>query len=95
MKHWTKGFDTRAGDTCMDGWVFHLRKGGGSLIIEQLEIEKAAQGCPGHPKTISALVKNRSLDSLDLDDLEQADCHRSISCGQMLAKCITNVKEVK
>jgi len=86
-------FDTRNEDTCMQNWTFKLNDWDGSPVIEQLEIERASQGCPGHPKTISALVKNRTLESIDLDGLAETDCPRSISCGQMLGKCLANIKK--
>lgn len=93
MSQRTVEFDTRKEDTCMQNWTFNLSGDGSSANIKSLKIEKASQGCPGHPKTISALVKDRSLDSIDLDALAQTECPRSISCGQMLGKCIANLKE--
>ena len=95
MNQRTFEFDTRNEDTCMQSWTFKLSDEGGSHVIDNLEIERASQGCPGHPKTISALVTNMSLDSIDVDALAQTDCPRSISCGQMLGKCIANLKEAK
>lgn len=93
MSQRTVEFDTRNEDTCMQKWTFKLNNWDGPHVIEQLEIERTSQGCPGHPKTICALVKDRALDSIDLDGLAQTDCPRSISCGQMLGKCIANLKE--
>ena len=95
MENRTIKFDTRDEDTCMQSWTFSLSERHGSPIIDQLEIARTSQGCPGHPKTISALVKDRTLDSIDLNGLAETDCHRSLSCGQMLRECITKLKKVK
>lgn len=93
MKQWTREFDTSRQETCMTRWTFHLRQSEGGVVpeIESLEIERAMQGCPGHPKTISALVRNRRIDQIDLKALEQTSCPRPHSCGQVLGHCVESL----
>lgn len=88
-------FDSR--DTCKRSWTFVLRSEGGNLVIQDLTItddrreDGNIQGCQGHPKTIVALVKGRTVDSIDLAALAAAGCPRNKACGQVLAECLRSV----
>lgn len=94
MKQWRQEFDTGGQDTCMNSWNFELQQASSSApVITALEIGRANQGCPGHPKTISALVKGRAIDQIDIEVLAATDCQRSQSCGQVLGACVAEIKE--
>ncbi len=69
-----------------------LKQEDGVPVIERLEIAPARQGCPGHPKTIAALVSKMSVERLDLEALQQTTCMRRTSCGMNLADCISAIK---
>ena len=64
----------------------------GDIIIESVEIISTGRGCHGHPKTISALVKNIPISSIDVDTLSIAECVHETSCGMVLADCIKKNK---
>ena len=92
MKQWTLEFDLEKEDTCKQQWIFHLKQEDGVSVIETLEIAPARQGCPGHPKTIAALVRNMPVDRLDLEALQRTTCMRRKSCGMNLADCVSAIK---
>ena len=92
MKKWTREFDMENEDTCKKQWVFHLKQAGQTAVIESLDIAPARQGCPGHPKTIQALVRDMPVDKLDLDALQQTTCMRRKSCGMNLADCVAAIR---
>ena len=81
-------------NTCKSKWKFELEKIAGMWVINSLEIEERAQplGCEGHPKTIQALLKNRPINSIDVNSLAESYCEKETSCSQVLAKCITQLK---
>lgn len=93
MKQWRQEFDTSGQNTCMNSWSFELQQVGSlAPVIRALKIGQGSQGCPGHPKTISALVKGRAIDQIDIEALATTDCPRSQSCGQVLGDCVTELK---
>lgn len=93
MKTWEKEFDKSNEDTCKSKWVFNLKDVNGNTIIESVEIEKNKKGCPGHPKTISALLNNKPLKGIDTKLLSETKCgYREKSCGMILAECINEIK---
>ena len=95
MKEWRREFDTSLQDTCMNSWSFQLQQEDGAApIIKSVEIDRAGQGCPGHPQTISALVKDLEIDQIDLDALAATDCPRSLSCGQVFGQCVASLADV-
>jgi hypothetical protein len=73
-------------DTCKNQWIFHMKQEDGVSVIESLEIAPTRQGCPGHPKTIEALVRDIPVDKLDLDALYRT------TCGMNLADCVSAIK---
>ncbi len=77
-------------DTCTQEWVFTLEDRRDGLVVQDLEIidREKREGCSGHPETIVALVRGRSLRTLDIGALSSAACGRDLACGQALAKCI-------
>ncbi len=77
-------------DTCKQEWVFTLEDGPGGLVVRDLDItdREKPRGCSGHPETIVALVRGRSISSLDVDALSRAACGRDLACGQVLAMCL-------
>ena len=93
MKKWTVEFDLEKEDTCKKQWTFHMKQENGIPTIESLEIAPARQGCPGHPKTIEALVRNMPVDKIDSEALHQTTCIRQKSCGINLAECVSAIKE--
>jgi len=89
---WTVKFDMSNDDTCHKEWIFNLRKNSSDIIIESVDIIQSGKGCKGHPKTISALVRNISINELDLEALSEADCVHDTSCGMVLASCVEAIK---
>lgn len=86
-------------DTCKREWVFTLSETEAGLVIEDIKITPHYQnsgqprGCQGHPKTIVALLKQRTLDSIDIDELSKSTCVLEFSCGQALAECLEKLKQ--
>lgn len=79
-------------DTCMKTWEFDLSITEEGSLINELNIDYTGRGCKGHPKTISALLKNRELTSIDTKLLsENTPCARSFSCGKALGHCIDDI----
>ena len=93
-KKWTKKFDMSDKDTCHGEWNFNLKKVNGKTIIESIDIVNSNRGCQGHPKTISALIQNIPIDSINLAALSEADCIHETSCGMVLAECVNNIKDM-
>jgi len=91
----TREVSFEAEDTCKQTWRFSLTHGAEGWIVEDLQIEDREQavGCGGHPKTITALVKGRSVKSIDVDALAEAACGRRMACGQALARCLRQIAE--
>lgn len=85
-------FDVSNEDTCMKTWVFDIEENGSEQMIRNLDIKFTRQGCMGHPKSISALVKNRSVESIDTDLLAETTCARDKSCGMILGQCISQIR---
>ena len=89
-------FDETA--TCKRAWTFTLRRAGAGLVIEDLQVADdrrpngEIQGCHGHPKTIAALIKGRTVGSLDAAALSAGSCPRNKSCGQILAECLLHLQ---
>lgn len=75
-------------DTCLKKWSFEIEKNDNKKIINDIQIAFTNKGCKGHPQTISALVKGRALDDIDVEALLQTSCFRSQSCGKSLGLCI-------
>ena len=80
-------------DHCKLKWNFTIRKENNELLIDDLIIEERekAIGCFGHPKTITALVKGRTISSIDLNSLQEVECKKEISCGSFLADCLRKI----
>ena len=93
MKKWTVEFDTADNDTCTDYWTFHMKEEEGRPIIESVKIDRDRQGCVGHPKTITALMKNIPVDALDVGALAETTCVREQSCGMNLGSFIQTIRE--
>jgi hypothetical protein len=91
----TKEYSFEDRHTCKSYWTFELEKVAGMWIIQSLQIDEREQpiGCEGHPKTLMALLKNRPVNSIDVNALSDSYCEKDISCSQVLAKCITQLKE--
>ena len=92
MKTWTYEFDMDPKDTCKNNWIFHMKQDTDVPVIDSVEIAPARQGCPGHPKTIEALVRNMPVEQLDLEALQGTTCLRVKSCGMNLADCVAAIK---
>jgi hypothetical protein len=80
-------------DTCKYGLTFHLRQTKQGWIIDSVQVEEREKqrGCSEHPKTITALLEGRSLDSINLEGLKETVCGHKLSCGQVLAQCLTSI----
>lgn len=78
-------------DTCMREWHFEVLKDESGKKIVDSNIIYSKQGCNGHPKTISALIKGSNLGNINVEELRKTGCFRSESCGMTLAKCITEL----
>jgi hypothetical protein len=91
----TKKFSFESENTCKSNWSFELEKVAGMWLIHSLKIDEYKEpiGCQGHPKTLEILLKNRPVNSLDIESLSGAYCEKEISCSQILAKCINQLKE--
>lgn len=81
-------------DTCMRTWNFDLEEKNGEIIILDSNIEFTKQGCNGHPKTISALIKERKASDIDLEALMDTTCFRKQSCGMTLAACVEAINNM-
>ncbi len=96
----THEFTFEQDQTCKERWVFEVSRGDEGLVIEDVAVtahktgDGGSMGCQGHPKTIAALLRGRSLDSIDPDSLADAACVRACSCGQALATCLRQLKEL-
>ncbi|NER03360.1 MAG: TSCPD domain-containing protein [Okeania sp. SIO3C4] len=86
-------FDVSHEDTCMPNWTFEVEEIASDKIIRNVAIQQVRRGCPGHPKTISALVKDRPLSTISTEDLAQATCIRGKSCGMVLGECISQIAQ--
>lgn len=75
-------------DTCMRTWTFDIEETDGEQVVKDSFVEYTKQGCNGHPKTISALIKGRKVSEIDLNALKETTCFRSQSCGMSLAACL-------
>jgi len=84
-------FEMDTEDTCMKEWYFGIEKDESGKKITNSKIVYSKQGCNGHPKTISALIKGNNLESINVDELMKTDCFRSQSCGMTLGKCVTEL----
>lgn len=88
-------FDVSNEDTCMKKWCFEIEEEGEKEIIKNLNIEFKLRGCKGHPKTISALVKSRPLNTINTDLLAETTCARGKSCGMILGECVSQIRNHK
>jgi hypothetical protein len=81
-------------DHCKLKWTFFISKKENELIVEDLQIEEREEpkGCFGHPETIIALAKGRTISSFSTDNLLMAKCKNEISCGHFLAKCLLDIE---
>lgn len=79
-------------DTCKERFDFDLKEIDGELYIDNISI-KGETGCLGHPKTISALLKNRKISDLPMEVLDSCTCRRKFSCGQQLVKAIKQLNK--
>lgn len=84
-------FEMEEEDTCMREWYFEVHKHESERRIVNSSIIFSKQGCNGHPKTISALVEGRSIESINTHALMKTKCFRNQSCGMTLARCITDL----
>lgn len=93
MKEWQEQFDTTADETCMDKWVFHLTADdAGRVTVRSVEITPSKNGCKGHPKTITALVRNLPLSLISPEALAETGCPRKLSCGMVLGRCQEQIR---
>ncbi len=88
-------FTFETDDTCKETWVFTLEDTRDGVVVRDLKIGDRAKprGCTGHPETITALVRGRVLESIDVDALSEATCGRDLACGQALARCVRELVE--
>lgn len=86
-------YDVSHEDTCMQNWLFDIEENGSEKIIRSVDIEFDRRGCMGHPKTIAALVTNRSVDSINTDLLAKTACARGKSCGMILGECLEKIQK--
>ena len=91
----TREFTFNGEDTCNRRWIFTLSESADGLVVSDLEItgEPEPEGCVGHSKTITALVRGRPINSIGVGALAEATCVRSLSCGQVLARCLREIAE--
>jgi hypothetical protein len=82
-------------ETCKQEWIFTLEDGPEGVVVGDLDVREIGdrQGCSGHPATIVALVRGRTLGSIDVDALSEAACGRDLACGQALAMCLRKLVE--
>jgi hypothetical protein len=81
--------------TCKLSWKFTIVDIEGEKIIDNLLIEEREQseGCLGHSRTLSVLLRGRSVNSINTDELDEVYCNKWTSCGQILARCLGKIKE--
>lgn len=91
----TKKYSYEYHNTCKSNWTFELEKVAGIWLIQSLKIEEREQpkGCEGHPKSLEILLKNRPVNSIDVNALADSYCDKDVSCSQVLAECITQLKD--
>ncbi|MDC7233915.1 MAG: hypothetical protein PQJ58_11850 [Spirochaetales bacterium] len=87
-------FDLSGVKTCMKTWEFDILSKEGKQIIGDSRISFTGAGCMGHPKTITSLIGNRDLTSIDTKALEGTDCFQSMSCGMVLGSCISEIRKL-
>jgi hypothetical protein len=87
-------FDFKGEKTCMKTWTFDIENGDGELKVKDSKIDFSGQGCKGHPKTISALIRNRPLDTIDTEVLRGTGCFQPLSCGMNLGSCIDEIRKI-
>ena len=78
--------------TCYHLFEFELINKNNDIIIHSLKMTGHA-GCKGHPKTISAFVKDRKISDIPLDELAKAECSNESSCAQELVSAIEQIKK--
>ena len=81
--------------TCKLTWKFSIVEINGEKIIDKVQIEEReiAEGCAGHPQTLSILLQSRAINSINIEDLEEVHCKKWMSCGQVLAQCLNKIVE--
>lgn len=81
--------------TCKLTWKFTIVEIEGEKIIDNLQIEERerSEGCIGQPRTLSVLLRGRSINSINTNDLEEVYCKKWVSCGQILAKCLDKIND--
>ena len=79
--------------TCKDQWRFVLSPldGGRDYRIDDLEAT-GKRGCLGHPRTIAALLRGRTIGEIDLEALSDTPCARNESCGKTLAMVVGQLR---
>ena len=89
----TRTYTVEEEDTGKYAWTFTLKHNSQDWIIDDLHVDEREKprGCFGHPKMITALLKGRILHSISLNELAEAFCGHSLSCGQVLAQCLTDL----
>lgn len=97
MKTFFREFEFDGCGTCKVHWKFTLSDGQDGVLIEDLEIiggrnDGKELGCLGHPQTIVALICGLPISSIDIVALKEAGCSRSLSCGQVLARCLEQLQ---
>lgn len=88
---WTRTFEYPEDDTCKARWTFTLEGQGAEAVIHDIRIAEREEpvGCQGHPGTVTALLRGRKLRELDVRALLESGCLREISCGAVLARCLS------
>jgi hypothetical protein len=88
---WTRTFEYPDDDTCKARWVFTLEGRGPEAVIHDIHIAEREEpvGCQGHPGAVTALLRGRRVGELDVRALLESDCLRGISCGAVLARCLS------
>jgi hypothetical protein len=86
-------FEFKNEETCKVRWTFTLLASPNGPMIEDLKIEahNGTQGCKGHPQSLAALLRGRSVHELPVKELAAAGCGRAASCGQTLARCLQEI----
>ncbi len=81
--------------TCKLTWKFTIIEIDEEKIIDNLQIEERenSEGCLGQPRTLAVLLRGRSINSINTDELDDVYCNKWTSCGQILAQCLNKIND--
>ncbi len=79
-------------NTCKESFEFTIQKDGDTIYIRDLKII-GEMGCQGYIKIVSYLLKDKNIDSFEIEQFSKVTCNRNVSCGINLAEALRQIKD--